>query len=578
MRYILFFLIGLLTFAGNTHAKDQIDLNGFMSLPVQFDGRLMPLDSFGRIHLDQFSGKSEIKGLNHQQWLALSFFKPDQAALLPVFKIKNVQELGLQTKDNNLYSYIDLNEAFSNSQDLIGQIIDRPFEELSSQQQEFLQHYQNFLLYGQILRSFTALLPLAMNDQTITLFDVDEDAIQNQSRDIFDRKGQDFDSYTTEEQNIIDQYYQMAVLKKAAENNIIVRVIPEGEDYKTVWQTFFSGQRDLIQPWQDLATAYGNGDNETFQTTVSALQKDIPVSVKLEKIYTTIEFIPISAFLFLVGGVIGLLSLRKNSPIIIQSSIALFALASITLAINILFRVIISERMPLGTLYETILFASLVMAIAVLIYMLFSRNYIMTALTSLACGGLLIVSQFFVGADSFSPLVAVLNTDFWLATHVVIITAGYGLCLITALFAHAVLIKDDLAPKKFITFLAVLSLLFVSVGTVLGGLWADQSWGRFWGWDPKENGALLITLWLTWLLHAKMTDYMNEVLYFAGLAYLTVIVALAWFGVNLLNIGLHSYGFISGVATGLTSFVIIQTMIIAALVFWRVHKQPIVKS
>jgi ABC-type transport system involved in cytochrome c biogenesis permease subunit len=87
------------------------------------------------------------------------------------------------------------------------------------------------------------------------------------------------------------------------------------------------------------------------------------------------------------------------------------------------------------------------------------------------------------------------------------------------------------------------SIFFSFVGTVLGGLWADDSWGRFWGWDPKENGALMIVLWNALALHARWGGMVKE----RGLAVLAVIgnivVSWSWFGVNALSVGLHAYGF-----------------------------------
>ena len=81
------------------------------------------------------------------------------------------------------------------------------------------------------------------------------------------------------------------------------------------------------------------------------------------------------------------------------------------------------------------------------------------------------------------------------------------------------------------------------VGTVLGGIWADQSWGRFWGWDPKENGALLIVLWNALILHARWGGMVRD----RGVAILAIlgnmITAWSWFGTNQLSVGLHAYGF-----------------------------------
>ena len=124
-----------------------------------------------------------------------------------------------------------------------------------------------------------------------------------------------------------------------------------------------------------------------------------------------------------------------------------------------------------------------------------------------------------------------------------------------------------------ITFHALIALFFVAVGTVLGGIWADQSWGRFWGWDPKENGALLIVLWLVWLLHGKISHDLNRLYYLAGMTFVSVIVALSWFGVNLLSVGLHSYGFTSEVAYSLGGFTAFELLVIGGLVIWIEKKE-----
>jgi ABC-type transport system involved in cytochrome c biogenesis permease subunit len=105
--------------------------------------------------------------------------------------------------------------------------------------------------------------------------------------------------------------------------------------------------------------------------------------------------------------------------------------------------------------------------------------------------------------------------------------------------------------------------LFSFVGTVLGGIWADQSWGRFWGWDPKENGALIIVLWNALVLHARWGGLIRE----RGLMNMAIVgnivTSWSWFGVNMLSIGLHSYGFMDSAFWWLMAFVGSQLLLIA---------------
>ena len=107
------------------------------------------------------------------------------------------------------------------------------------------------------------------------------------------------------------------------------------------------------------------------------------------------------------------------------------------------------------------------------------------------------------------------------------------------------------------------SIFFSFIGTVLGGLWADDSWGRFWGWDPKENGALIIVLWNALVLHARWDGWVKD----RGLAVLAIggniVTGWSWFGVNELGVGLHSYGFTEGVLFALGIFACSQLCMMA---------------
>jgi ABC-type transport system involved in cytochrome c biogenesis permease subunit len=113
--------------------------------------------------------------------------------------------------------------------------------------------------------------------------------------------------------------------------------------------------------------------------------------------------------------------------------------------------------------------------------------------------------------------------------------------------------------------------LFSFVGTVLGGIWADQSWGRFWGWDPKENGALLIVLWCALILHARWGGYIRQRGLMVMALFGNVITSFSWFGVNMLGVGLHSYGFMEKAFPWLVGFMLSQLalMVIASLPLTR---------
>ena len=168
---------------------------------------------------------------------------------------------------------------------------------------------------------------------------------------------------------------------------------------------------------------------------------------------------------------------------------------------------------------------------------------------------------------------AVLDTNFWLATHVTTITLGYATTYLAGLLGVVYVLRGVCTPSltpsiakdlgRMIYGTLCFSIFFSFVGTVLGGLWADDSWGRFWGWDPKENGALIIVLWNALVLHARWGGIVKErgmaVLAIAG----NIFVSWSWWGVNELGAGLHSYGFTEGVLLALGIFSLSQFALVA---------------
>jgi len=160
----------------------------------------------------------------------------------------------------------------------------------------------------------------------------------------------------------------------------------------------------------------------------------------------------------------------------------------------------------------------------------------------------------------------VLDTQFWLGTHVITVTLGYTATMVAGLLGIRYLVAGWLGADnhslrqiyRSIYGATCFGIVFSFVGTVLGGLWADDSWGRFWGWDPKENGALLIVIWNALMLHARW-DGMAGARGFAILAIGgNIVTAWSYFGTNELGIGLHSYGFTSGVLMWLSVFIVTQ--------------------
>jgi ABC-type transport system involved in cytochrome c biogenesis permease subunit len=253
------------------------------------------------------------------------------------------------------------------------------------------------------------------------------------------------------------------------------------------------------------------------------------------------------------------------------------------LIIGITMRCIIRGRPPVTTLYETILFVTAVGIIVALITELMSRRRIALSLAPvLGALGMFLAHRYEAkeGVDTMPALIAVLDTNFWLSTHVTTVTIGYSAGLLAAAIAHIYIVGRLLGFKRgdkdFYTHLTRMNygticfaLVFSTVGTVLGGIWANESWGRFWGWDPKENGALMIVLWSLFIVHARMGGYIRKLGINVSAIILGMIVAFSWWGVNLMGVGLHSYGWTSGIYTALLTFYAIELVVLfLAWVVW----------
>ena len=175
------------------------------------------------------------------------------------------------------------------------------------------------------------------------------------------------------------------------------------------------------------------------------------------------------------------------------------------------------------------------------------------------------------GEDNLESVRAVLDSNFWLATHVTIVTLGYSATFVAGLLGalHLALraFKKDYAWGDSVARAAYGILAFAVlasfIGTMLGGIWADQSWGRFWGWDPKENGAILIVLWCAICLHARWGGLVRREGLMQLLVFGNIVTAWSWFGTNLLGVGLHSYGFTESGFKWLMIFWVSQLAIIA---------------
>jgi ABC-type transport system involved in cytochrome c biogenesis permease subunit len=231
---------------------------------------------------------------------------------------------------------------------------------------------------------------------------------------------------------------------------------------------------------------------------------------------------------------------------------------------DVVLRSVVRGRPPILNLYDTFLFIAAIGVLAAVVAEVITRRRIVIFLAPIFGAMLIDLARKFEvesGNDQMAPLQAVLDTNYYLATHVTSINMGYAagalasltglgwLCIMgAALFRKEPLRADDPLPKSMVRVtygVTAFGLVFAVFGTIYGGVWANDSWGRFWGWDPKENGALMICIAQVALLHARMSGMVRDFGFSVCAALIGIVVAFSWFHVNLLGIGLHAYGFSS---------------------------------
>ena len=285
-------------------------------------------------------------------------------------------------------------------------------------------------------------------------------------------------------------------------------------------------------------------------------------------------------FLYLFAAILSMGAWLGWSRVLNASAFWLIAFTFVLHTLALWGRIYISGRPPVTNLYSSAIFIGWGCVALGLVFELIWKIGIgnlaaaVAGCSTLTIAHLLTTEVLNEGGDTIKVLQAVLDTGFWLATHVVCITLGYSTTYVAGLLGIVYVVLGMFTPKltpkmdreltRMIYGTVAFSIFFSFVGTVLGGLWADDSWGRFWGWDPKENGALIIVLWNALVLHARWGGMVKD----RGLAVLAIAgniaVSWSWFGVNQLGKGLHSYGFTDGVIKMLFAVIFAHLLLIIA--------------
>ena len=511
----------------------EFDLDTFRRLPVSANGRTKPLDTVARNSLMNLSGRQSLRTdegkMSAIEWYIELVTDPEDSVKRRVFRIDHPDVLaliGLDTEKRTRFSFAELRASGNEINRQASLAFQTKAKSRDPFQRAILVLNQRMSLFSELsqLQSPYLVPPLTSSD--------------------------DWRSFVT-------------VLNESSGDPDAMAILKVLQDYR-------AGNQD-------------GGTPDAFNASLASFAELVDTNLEYESsksryevIFNQVQPFIVASALFLIAflfGCFGMLSsqLTKQewSKSLFNSMTALIVVAFIVQTIGIASRVYLQGRPPITNLYSSAVFIGWFGVIIGLIIdrqMKLGLGGIMASI--IGFGTLIVAHNLGSSGDTMEMMQAVLDSNFWLATHVVVVTIGYSATFFAGFLAIAYVLLGvftktlDREHGKSLIKMTYGVICFATVtsfvGTVLGGIWADQSWGRFWGWDAKENGAALIVLWNLLILHARWGGMIRD----RGLVVLAIfgniITAWSWFGTNMLGVGLHSYGFTNSAVFWLSMFVLSQ--------------------
>jgi len=611
--------------------ESEFHVREFGRLPVLSNGRIQPFDSLARNALLQMRSTGDLpleevpswkfwhhaKKLKSTEWLLELMTRPEVADTRPVFLIHHAELLGeLKLQDKGIEKSGLRYYTFEELRGVVTEILEQGKQaaEIKSEVQTPFQKQVSKLANAIMVyhRLKHILQPEGVDGWSQELVDFQKNL--GPAR----KEAHDVQAGKTGGQSAIERIAEPIRHFQAMENFGYALVVPpwEPDTHRDLWTNvgaslLESAQTDKFHPavfyLADMATAYRAENAAGFNQAVDGyrgwLAKDF--SKELKKGRAEFYYNDVKAFLHaeimyisaLVLGLIGLLCFNVSRgffEMLRTSALYIIIIAGVVHTFGLVFRMVLEGRPPVTNLYSSAIFigwgAMLLGIILERIYRVGIGNIVAATAGFMT---LLIAHNLAIGGDTMEMMRAVLDTNFWLATHVVVVTLGYASTFVAGLLAiiyialgvFTPMLKEKVgasaktqtdigkALAKMVYGIICFATLFSFTGTVLGGIWADQSWGRFWGWDPKENGALLIVLWNAIILHARWGGLVRERGIMNLAVFGNIVTSFSWFGVNMLGVGLHSYGFMDAAFKWLMLFVATQVAIIGVgllpIYLWR---------
>jgi ABC-type transport system involved in cytochrome c biogenesis permease subunit len=580
-----------------------LDVHGFGNLPVLVGGRVMPMDTLARVSLSEWNHHgtyttADGKVVPPSQGLLDILMRPERSDTAKLFEVSNQEILdlfGSQDAKGQFvsYSFNDLRPFFSEIEKQAGLAEQTEGETRNPFQRGIIKLRDSLRLYLQLKNTIQAedSSDFGKEIETFSL------AIEPGLNAVHDRDaGKSFNQEDFERILLFTERYKNLTQAKYAYAIPNPQGALENEGWQHISESLLSGignrrVPDAAMNYGRLISTYRANDVDGFNAGIRVYQEYLSETIpqklnrpKLEFLFNQAQPFLQAMILYVIVLVFGLFSWLVWPKTLGRTAVILLMGAFLIHTLGLITRMYLQGRPPVTNLYSSAIFVGWASVLLCIVLERFYKNGI-GSVSGAVIGfvTLLIAHNLQLDGDTLEMLRAVLDTNGWLATHVVGEALGYSAMFLAGLIGIIYIFRgllttsfDETTSKtlgRMMYGVVCFATLFSLVATILGGIWADQSWGRFWGWDPKENGALLIVLWNAIILHARWGGFARE----RGMALLTVfgnvVTSLSWFGVNMLGVGLHSYGFMDQAFGPLIGFIVSQLVIIGLglipLKYWR---------
>lgn len=368
-----------------------------------------------------------------------------------------------------------------------------------------------------------------------------------------------------------------------------IRLMPSADKEATMWtslneltdsqkEDFFKLLREYAGTFTSKDASTENLDLAVQNFTAQAQAVNPEAYPTLTKMKTEVQYNQLAPFmwawiLYAVSAVLIFLSILFRASFFKWAAWASSAVAFVMHTYGFALRVYITERPPVSNMYETVVWVAWGAMIFTSIFSFIKKkNYILLAGTLVATVAMVVADRAPLILDSsLQPLEPVLRSNLWLIIHVMTITLSYAAFFLALGIANVALFYiirgEKVESPQIRDFVDTcykslqVGVVLLAAGTILGGVWADYSWGRFWGWDPKETWALIALLGYLALLHGRLAGLVKNFGMLAGSIIAFNLVIMAWYGVNfVLGAGLHSYGFGAGGIEYVAAYVGVQLL------------------